>query len=537
MDKLDHKLLIETLVGPAIGLVVAVLLHLQAGAGIALTMTAWQIQGSETTTPQIDLHRTPDNSPAKQNAPTDPPEKTQDKDVAKPEPELEQEKPKQPEVRLGSTEGTEEPTLEWISHEDFQELLARKSKIMQAAQQKDERPSESAELAMRPERLAGLPSPAVPPSPTAQPNETQDRQPLNPQDLTRPPRRPLPPQAESSTDQVVAPPERNVSPSEQDVAPPTASAAADNSGPAPPKPTKAPQGSDEALATTSTTEPAARPVKEPLPEAEPPQNVDDASADASNAQQADPVQGREETLDVPLSESPATEALTIPQPSNQDQFDAKQPNATTRTTATPANTSLQPPDTIQGDAPDPPNADPINAAKPAPKTSPAPEASPDTTDRALTDEAQLALAEPTPRSVPTPPRPATVGEAGDDEESRPTSAPQTSARSPGTVDFENNRVQPGKVITQEGLEVKTDFIDIPVTTQLFSLPNNPRVRITFEPKTGQVIEHQILQSSGYRDVDFIVIASLYRWKVTGPKLKEFTSPFSSEFTIILRPTD
>ena len=52
-------------------------------------------------------------------------------------------------------------------------------------------------------------------------------------------------------------------------------------------------------------------------------------------------------------------------------------------------------------------------------------------------------------------------------------------------------------------------------------------------RDGKVTKAWIVKSSGYPTVDLPIIASIYRWKAKGKKLRELNRPFEVKIHLIL----
>ncbi|MCC7145824.1 MAG: energy transducer TonB [Phycisphaeraceae bacterium] len=106
------------------------------------------------------------------------------------------------------------------------------------------------------------------------------------------------------------------------------------------------------------------------------------------------------------------------------------------------------------------------------------------------------------------------------EAGRPTSLPRTEQSvTPTQVRPEAEEVQPGGVIVSKGLRITVARPMFSLATRMTAVPRNIMVRVRFG-RDGQAREAELLQSSGYADVDGAVLASLYRWRAEGPELAE-----------------
>lgn len=148
----------------------------------------------------------------------------------------------------------------------------------------------------------------------------------------------------------------------------------------------------------------------------------------------------------------------------------------------------------------------------------------DLADRVAAAEPQ---ASPTPSDVMRIPRPDPQPAA------RPTAAPREPREvSPTQIHPQSDRMTPGSVIVADGIEIHTAQPRFALTTMLTAVPRNTRVRVVFNA-SGEVIEAQLLASTGYLDVDGPILQSLYRWRASGPRLAEQTGPFELRINYLM----
>lgn len=108
--------------------------------------------------------------------------------------------------------------------------------------------------------------------------------------------------------------------------------------------------------------------------------------------------------------------------------------------------------------------------------------------------------------------------AGSELESRPTSSPLSEqAVIPVQLTDDDLEARPGGVLVGEGIEIITVRPRFGIITRLTAVPEETRVQVVFD-SDGQVYEANLLQSTGFRDVDAAVLASLYKWRARGDKL-------------------
>lgn len=183
---------------------------------------------------------------------------------------------------------------------------------------------------------------------------------------------------------------------------------------------------------------------------------------------------------------------------------------------------------------------PTQEAPEAPDTD-APETNPDgvttsapmapTPEPTPTVQAEPAPPASTPPSVPSPPaHPAPATDA------RPTSSARADRESAPVNLVGSTEVRPGGVLARDGIEIKTVAPRFSAVTSVTAAPINPKADITFDTD-GRVINVELTTKSGFENVDGPVIASLYKWRATGSKLRELTGPFTMTVTILLRGED
>ncbi|MBC7770923.1 MAG: hypothetical protein H7210_00375 [Pyrinomonadaceae bacterium] len=82
------------------------------------------------------------------------------------------------------------------------------------------------------------------------------------------------------------------------------------------------------------------------------------------------------------------------------------------------------------------------------------------------------------------------------------------------AEYRNGKVQAG-----EGLDIKTLRPEFSKYTKVTAVPRNPIVEIWFD-RTGKVVNVELIQSSGYKDVDQPVQNALWGWTAKGKVLDE-----------------
>lgn len=97
------------------------------------------------------------------------------------------------------------------------------------------------------------------------------------------------------------------------------------------------------------------------------------------------------------------------------------------------------------------------------------------------------------------------------------------------------RVQPGQVVTAQGIQLNPAMPDIALVARLTSRPHaNPQATLTFDTD-GVVIQVELTRSTGLDNWDGPIVSSLYRWRAVGDGLEDKTEPFQRHVTIILDP--
>lgn len=239
-------------------------------------------------------------------------------------------------------------------------------------------------------------------------------------------------------------------------------------------------------------------------------------------QQADPVP------DAPLPVDP-----TPPAPSANAQAAAQAPGDTTDPITTPGVEAIKPAD------------QPIEMTR-----QPDRRRSLVQDDETLTD-GQLATATPSDQpqpdpqqnpDEPTPPDAATRDgrprqdqqAAADPRPANPTAAPRTDSESPPVkLRPYSHTVKPGGVLVSEGIRIKTVRPRFTIVTLLSALPETSIAKIVFDHRDGRVIQVELIKSSEYPGVDGPIVASLYKWRASGPLLSKINRPLEMQVTLIL----
>jgi len=94
-------------------------------------------------------------------------------------------------------------------------------------------------------------------------------------------------------------------------------------------------------------------------------------------------------------------------------------------------------------------------------------------------------------------------------------------------------IEPGEPAAVEGLTIRTVAPRFSTVTRLTARPHNPLIDITFET-TGKVVQADIVQSSGYANVDRPVLDAVYQWRATGRRLTEIRAQRGPDARVTLR---
>lgn len=407
--------------------------------------------------------------------------------------------------------------INWISYEDYEELVAREAEFDQAAVQPHAEPVPNAPTPQDPtppappeQSQAITPPPALQVSPQPQPSERMTEAEPSPE----PPSQPTVPR--EITDRESTAPALELE-SESAAAPAEAEAAL------PDPPDVAERDATETQPVTDTTE-AEQPVPATPAEAAPSREIAIA------------------TLDVPTTDDPADADLLLPEVSEEEaeeMIDRRAPVAEVEDDADPTDRSLQVRvdellDRREVTLPLEPDADAEPGSPQQEETDAAAEdRTTQTADRPVDPSQPLrdGARPEQPQAEPTSPTEQQPSEAQPSEESTPTSAPRDEREAPPVSRLSDLRVQPGRVIARQGIEIRTvepRFSDIARRT---SLPRNPDVLLTFNTD-GEVLHARVIRSTGYANIDGPVLASLYRWTAHGELLEEVDDTFTLRVRIL-----
>lgn len=317
---------------------------------------------------------------------------------------------------------------------------------------------------------------------------------------------------------LIAPQSTTIQPAQQPLADPTPAAPVElfpeSSSPLTPnppsEPTAAPPEPDTPPPTPSHPTTHQQPALSDLPSASPPPAAQDANPPPPVQQQLAPI---------PAVESTPTIATPAPTFSENPLAETDHPSPPTNPTATP--------DELLAFAPSEPSPTDVAAHRElADPSSPSPPSTDDT--RSPQPQPAPAPSDPAP-AAPTPqPAPASS------QPTTPTSAPRSDSQSPPTsLERSTQPIQPGGVLTGPGIEIKTVTPQFSIITRVSAAPRNPLALIVFDPHTGRVTKAQLLESTGYSNVDAPIEASLYKWHATGSRLAQLQQPLEIRVRLIL----
>ncbi len=387
-------------------------------------------------------------------------------------------------AKLGIEDGTTQSTMTWIGYNEYQEHIARLSKVDQAAfRDTDEggqpmpaaRPSNPSTPQVPQPEMAAPPSPDINANPAgpALPAISAPPQPAMPQV-------PPPSPAQPTQPQPAAPPPPPASPADTRPVDPTE-----------PKPVAVPP---ETAATMPT-----KPAKdaEPIPSADenrvaPQLQPVEKAGTAKDLQDAAPPPQADQVIERPPAQAQPKPEDTKPQDTKPDQPppDQSKPEEAKPDAAKPPEATTPPP-------PQQPPQQPAQPAQPSPATAPPTQAAPGATQ---------ASASPTTGPSPDPsarpgakPGPKADGDLSDRE------SDATSVTAAPTKDWKS-----GKPLAAKGIKVNTKRPELNELQTISTNPANPLALVEFN-KSGQAVSATILESTGYDNVDQAIIDSLYEW--------------------------
>ncbi len=390
----------------------------------------------------------------------------------------------EPEVPLGSDDGQDDPTVAWISHDDYRKLIARQSKrkLEQPAQQSAQEPDPRAAMVRDPrpgqrgsQGRPGLPVDSGTPAAVAQADgggrDGQSGSPSTSRDESgKGAQSPLDPDRKLPSDAVA---QRTPQPDRPD-----------------PSDTGAPV--DAARPTSPTASGGS-----PLPDSRDGQVAVAKLDDARMESPEDQHDGESESL-----------AATSQRGVDPDSPDGEAPQVTLSETRVDEPGEDRPEvDDPREDAANtrPPQDDSQAQDKPE-----AGDAQSQQSDRSATSSDGEAPVEP--------------GDGGTNPGDA-TSTPREGEVVPVSPLAPKQPVRPGKVITVKGLTIRTAFINLSAVVRQWDGLRNPVVYIQIDPETGRVVNHKMLKTSASKVADVEIEASLYRWRASGKHLAKYDKPF------------
>ena len=415
--------------------------------------------------------------------------------------EKEMEKPKQmtPEeeeqlLKLGIDDGTEKSTMTWIGYKEYQEQLAKKSEVEQAAFKEND--------------AGGQPAQAQPNQQASPP--TQAQQQAQAQQQTPPPTPQTPPAQQPATPTVVAqaePPPTPTAPAPTETAPPV-----------------------QAPDTTQAVAPPPMPVSLALPETPKvakPAEVVPLADERKIETKVLPIDKVGDSKDDKVPPEPLKMPPPDSQPTDQKPNDLK-PNEAKPTDAKPI-------DEKQPDKPadvKPTDEKPLEATKPQvkpPDTKP-PEKTAEAKPAQPTTAQQPTVATPPPSpasppqqqaaaSPPANPSQQTPATQAGTAPGKPTDGEKSDRESDATsiVDVPQAKWKNGRPLAGKGLNVRTQRPVFDELTSITTGGSNPIIEIEFD-KEGVPKVCTILLSSGSQLIDQPIIDCLYRWRASGSQL-------------------
>jgi outer membrane biosynthesis protein TonB len=212
----------------------------------------------------------------------------------------------------------------------------------------------------------------------------------------------------------------------------------------------------------------------------------------------------------PAEQAPMELDPTPPVPPPQPRQTAQQP--TRQPAETPALAQAQQP---RRGLPNPPTANGQIPFQPEPVTAPG-KAREKTPDASAGQTGRQQEVSPQPQTPPQPQR-----------QPKPTAVPKAQKEAlPSDIRVNPKTFRFGQVLARDGLTIQTAVPRFSAVAQVSSIGASlPTARLTFDPK-GQVIEAKMLSSTGYENIDGPILASLYKWEATGPKLDSRQQPFN-----------
>ncbi len=115
---------------------------------------------------------------------------------------------------------------------------------------------------------------------------------------------------------------------------------------------------------------------------------------------------------------------------------------------------------------------------------------------------------------------------------RPTAAPKTDREADPVSRVTGEKVRVGKVLAAEGMRIKTVRPDFSVPAR-YTIPRNPVVQVVFNEQ-GQAIRAEMVRSTGYANVDGPILKSLYKWEAVPDEEHRIDGRLVVRIRIVLR---
>ena len=132
-------------------------------------------------------------------------------------------------------------------------------------------------------------------------------------------------------------------------------------------------------------------------------------------------------------------------------------------------------------------------------------------------------AEQTPADKPSPP----------ESSARPTAAPRDEAEAPPVTIMPGTlRIQPGKVATYLGVEIKTVMVRPSPAAYFSAIPRNPKARLWFNNQ-GIVTHVEPIRTTGAKNWDEPVRRALEQWKAKGEKIDNLEGELQMTVEVLL----
>jgi hypothetical protein len=123
-----------------------------------------------------------------------------------------------------------------------------------------------------------------------------------------------------------------------------------------------------------------------------------------------------------------------------------------------------------------------------------------------------------------------------DASARPTAAPRDAAEAPPVTIIPGIvKVRPGKVLTADGIEIKT-VVPRPSVIAIYStVPRNPQATLWFDA-SGKVTRVELTRSTGADNWDDPVRTALEQWTATGERIENLEGELQLTVELLLRGT-